>query len=238
MNSAVKTSAPVSALAQGAPVAPQLGAGCWAEIGIYGNSSCPELQRHVHCRNCGVYAQVGSDLLNRPLPADYLKTCTEQIAKERPLREHTSHSALPFRIGSEWLAFPTAFFQEITERRPIHFFPHSSKLVLGIVNVRGELLLCISLGHALGFTQLPPHSRLRSEYERLLVLTWNGDRIAFPVDEVHGPQRFYPEHIKAPPPGIARPSSGFSESVLQWQQRTLVLLDLDLVFSAIHRSLS
>src|SRR4030095_4038577 len=30
---------------------------CWSQVGIWGNRSCPELQQHVHCRNCPAYAE-------------------------------------------------------------------------------------------------------------------------------------------------------------------------------------
>ena len=29
---------------------------CWNKIGVRGDGSCPELARHVHCRNCPVYS--------------------------------------------------------------------------------------------------------------------------------------------------------------------------------------
>ena len=27
---------------------------CWNRIGVSGDRSCPELQAHLHCRNCSV----------------------------------------------------------------------------------------------------------------------------------------------------------------------------------------
>ena len=33
------------------------GAGdCWNKIGVSGDLSCPELNTHIHCRNCPVFA--------------------------------------------------------------------------------------------------------------------------------------------------------------------------------------
>ncbi len=29
---------------------------CWNRIGVRGDGSCPELKRHIHCRNCPVYS--------------------------------------------------------------------------------------------------------------------------------------------------------------------------------------
>lgn len=209
---------------------------CWALVGVYGDSSCAELSEHIHCRNCPVYARAGSDLLDRPLPAEYRAAWTAYFAQARALRDSSSKSAVPFRIGSEWLALPTECLQEITERRTIHSVPYGSETLLGIVNVRGELLVCISLGHALGFPNLAPLGLLRAEYGRLLVISHNGNRMAFPVDEVHGPQRFYPADFKPPPHLLTRSNPTFSESALQWRQKTLMLLDTDLLFAAVDRN--
>jgi chemotaxis-related protein WspD len=214
------------------------GASCWSQIGVYGNSSCPELTAYVHCRNCPIYSKAGHELLDRPLPAGYRGQWTEHFARERKPRELTSVSAIPFRVGSEWLALPTRCFQEIAERRPIHSVPHVEQMVLGLANVRGELLICVSLGHLLGLANVPPRNLLRLEYGRLLVFHWNGHRTGFPVAEVHGPHRFHPEQVKPPPAMLAKSNPAYTESLLLWQQRTLVLLDPELIFSALNRTLS
>jgi len=74
---------------------------CWNEIGVYGDSRCPELQRFVHCRNCPVYSNAGVQLLNRALPADYRRERTEHFALEKKLTTPKKTSALLFRISAE-----------------------------------------------------------------------------------------------------------------------------------------
>ena len=42
-------------------------------------------------------------------------------------------------------------YEEIAERRSLHSLPHRRRgIVMGIVNIRGELLICASLGKLLG----------------------------------------------------------------------------------------
>lgn len=213
-------------------------AGCWRGIGVYGNGTCPELASHVHCRNCRVHARAALEVLNRPLPAGYLRHWTEHHAAESRPRRLAASSAVPFRIGSEWLALPTKCFQEITERRPIHSIPRARPMVLGLANIRGELLICVSLGHLLGLPDVPPRNFFRANYERLLVLSWLGRRIGFPVNELKGPYRFCLEDVKPPPAALAKANAAYAESVLQWRETTLVLLDPDLLFSALNRNLT
>ena len=38
---------------------------CWNRIGVFGDKSCPRLERHIHCRNCEVYGAAAIALLDR-----------------------------------------------------------------------------------------------------------------------------------------------------------------------------
>src|SRR3954454_6216435 len=56
---------------------------CWQNIGVYGEGSCRELQKFVHCRNCPVYSHAALRLLERPLPEHYRADWTAHFAKEQ-----------------------------------------------------------------------------------------------------------------------------------------------------------
>src|SRR4051812_40289870 len=89
-------------------------------------------------------------LLDREAPEDYVREWTERIAQEKSAAEAGTMSVVIFRLGLEWLALPTRIFQEVAEQCPVHTLPHcTSGVVAGLANVRGELLVCISLGAVL-----------------------------------------------------------------------------------------
>src|SRR5438067_7911072 len=160
---------------------------CWSEIGVHGDGSCPELQKFIHCRNCPVYSNAGVQLLNRPLPPDYRREWTEHFARRKKTAAPAKISAIVFRLESEWLALATQAFQEVAERRRVHSLPHRRLgLVMGLVNIRGELLICVSLSRLLGLDKKRAGETRRGLFERLLVVNWDGSRLTFPVDEVHG----------------------------------------------------
>src|SRR5215471_11184069 len=124
---------------------------CWLEIGVYGKADCPELRKYVHCRNCPVYSSAGVRLLDRPLPEGYRVEWAAHYAEEEKHAPQARNSAVVFRISTEWLALPTEAFQEVAERRAIHSLPHRRQgIVMGLVNIRGELLICIALERLLG----------------------------------------------------------------------------------------
>jgi chemotaxis-related protein WspD len=212
---------------------------CWNEIGVHGDGSCPDLQGFIRCRNCPVYAGAGVRLLDRPPPPEYRREWKEHFAREKQAAAPRKHSAVIFRINAEWLALPTEAFQEVAERRPVHSLPHRQHgIILGLVNVRGELLICVSLGHWLGLENLLPRETLRTVHHRLLVGDWGGNRLVFPVDEVCGIRRFDPQQLQEPPATLARSNLAFTRGILKWEERSVGLLDPDRLFSSLNRSLA
>lgn len=212
---------------------------CWNQIGVSGNQTCRELSRHIHCQNCPVYSAAAVQLLDRPLSAEDRRAWTEHYAHEKPLGAPAKTSALLFRLDGEWLALPTTAFQEITERRVVHSLPHRRlAIVLGLVNVRGELLICASLARLLGLEFRPPAKPVRAVFDRLLVADWNGERFAFPVDEVHGVHRFHQSDLRKPPATIARSGLNCARGVFPWRNIAVGFLDADAVFAALNRNLA
>jgi len=202
---------------------------------VYGDGSCPELRSFIHCRNCPVYSSAGARLIDRPLPPNYRQEWSQYFAKENRLAETGSASVILFRIQKEWLAMPTHSFQEVAEKRPIHSLPRRREgVVLGLANVRGELVICISVGHLLQVEDIIALEVLRLNYQRLLVLQWESSRLAFPADEVHGPQRLHPQDLKPPPATLGLHSTRLAQAVFQWQGRTAGLLDPALLFTNLH----
>ncbi|HTL17107.1 MAG TPA: chemotaxis protein CheW [Patescibacteria group bacterium] len=212
---------------------------CWNEIGVTGDGSCVELKSFIHCRNCPVYSAAGTRLIDRPLPANYRQEWTQYFAEENRFAETGSASVILFRIQKEWLAMPTHSFQEVAERRPIHSLPKRREgVVLGLANVRGELVICISVGHLLQVENMLPLAALRQNYQRLLVLQWESSRLAFPVEEVHGPHRLHPQDLKPPPSTLAQPRAGHAQAVFQWQGQTAGLLDPGPLFTNLQAILA
>ena len=212
---------------------------CWNRIGVYGNKSCADLQTSVHCRNCQVYMMAGLHLLERDIPDNYRTEWTDLIAAKRKSTAPEDRSAVFFRVNSEWFALPTQVLQEVAERKTIHSLPHrKAGILLGLANVRGELVICISLSHLLGIEPMVSQSAVRAQYRRLLVAIGVGNRVAFPVDEISGSERFRTELLRPPPPGFAGSKPGFILNALNWRGRTAGLLDANKIFTAIDRNLT
>lgn len=213
---------------------------CWNQIGVWGDRKCPELKRVVHCRNCPVYSQAAGDLLDRDIPDDYLEATTRHFAAQVQTLARGAKSVVIFRVENEWLALATTLLKEICDLRSVHSLPHQrNPAVLGIVNIRGELLVCISLTTLLGAGRAgdqAAHGRLART--RLLVASSNGERLVFPVDEVHGIHRFDPSQLADAPATISRATSTYTRAMLDWQGKSVGVLDEQLLFQSLKRTLS
>jgi chemotaxis-related protein WspD len=206
---------------------------CWNRIGVQGDKSCERLREHVHCRNCEVYAAAATRLLERYAS---LQDDVELVVQEQAV---ACCSLLVFRIAEEWLAIATRSLDEVVAPMPIHSLPHQrSRSLLGVANVRGTLVACLSLGELLGISVggVPPTQQRVTP--RMLILTGQGGPVVVPVDEVDGIHAI-PLHSVLPAVrdgGLA--VSQFASGVVQWQGRSLTRLDDELLRQAIARSLA
>jgi chemotaxis-related protein WspD len=220
-----------------ASVSPAINA-CWTSIGVHGDASCPELTQCVHCRNCPVYSAAAMQVLDGEASVDDIARLTSHLAQPKHVEELNTQSIVIFRVGSEWLALPAPCVTEVANLLPIHKLPHRpSGAVLGLVSVRGELLLCVSIGHMLG---LEPSAGVdqkvhRTSHQRLLVIRHEQVRAVCPVDEVHGIHRFQPRELKEVPATVARSAATYSKALLSWHEHSVGLLDDELLFHSLMR---
>ncbi len=210
---------------------------CWNRIGVWGDRTCPELIPVVHCHNCPVFAAAGRRFLDTPPPAGYLEEWTERLIA--PVEETATdlQSALLFRLGEEWLALRVQALLEVTNPRPVHRVPHRAGLLAGLVNIRGELHLCVHLSRLLGIKTAgsvePPPDRQGGK-ARLVVVQSEGGRWVFPVDEVDQVYRFAPAELTGSPATLARSAGRLTRAVFAWRERSIGYLDDERLFQALR----
>ncbi len=212
---------------------------CWKENGTFGDRSCPELAALAHCRNCPVYSAAGRRLLDRKLPDGYREEWTDRLATRKDAGKVETVSIIVFRLGEELLALKTIFFQEAAEEAVPHSIPlRTGEVFKGIVNVNGELILCVSVAALLGITAEEDGSANRKVYPRLVVVSRDGQRFAFPADEVIGVHRFLLADLQELPATVSRSIRALTAGILPWQERTVGLLEEEKFFAALSRSLA
>lgn len=209
---------------------------CWKTIGTAGDRSCPRLGEFIDCRNCPTFSVIGRALLDRPAPEGYLDEWTALLASNKELEDAETASLVAFRLGNEWLGLKTRALKEVVTHRPIHAIPHrSNAILLGIANVRGELLLCASLWSILGIEKAADQNR--AAFRRMLVMEHAGESWVFPVDEVDRIYRVGIAAMEGVPVTIAKDSFAYSRAIVRAGERSIALLDEDLLLGALKRSL-
>jgi chemotaxis-related protein WspD len=213
---------------------------CWNGIGVRGDQSCRELKQYVHCRNCPVYAEAALALLDKELPTDHTDW-TSHVAMLKPIGDSDRQSVVIFRIAVEWLGLPILVVKEVAATRPIHSVPHRGRgVVLGVANIRGELLVCVSLDRVLGL-EPPLAAHLRTgpaDRRRLLVMRREHVSVVCPVDEVLGVCSFARAELKEVPSTVGKAAIRHSSAVVAWRGHSVGVLDDHLLFEVLHRSLA
>lgn len=184
-------------------------------------------------------------LFDRPAPPDYLGEWTERLAQPPHEQEQDRRSLVVFRLGDEWLAIPTRLLAEVTGLHPIHSVPHrTGEVLLGLVNIRGQLRICLSLHGLLGtLAGLPEGVRHRRHDAsdpkgqdpdgRMAILQDQSHQWVFYADEVAGVHRIKVGLFRKVPSTFGKTSS-YCQAVFDWNGRTVGCLDEERLLSALR----
>jgi len=208
---------------------------CWNRIGVHGDKSCPLLNDHVHCRNCAVYSAAATRLLDR-----YALQQEDRVQVSGAVEsEVKARSLLMFRLGEEWLALATRSLVEVAPLQGIHSLPHQrSRALLGVANVRGALVACLSLVELLGLDGASSVASGARVMPRMLIIAAHGGPVVVPVDEVDGIHAIDERILEASSRSGTQASGKFTRGVLQFKGRSLRWLDEEQLLSAVTRSLT
>jgi chemotaxis-related protein WspD len=179
-------------------------------------------------------------MLERAVPRDYRDEWTQRFAQPKRVAETRGNSAVLFRLGDEWLAVDSGCVSEIGQIRTIHSIPHcSDRLVKGLVNIRGELKICVSVGSLLQLDKArEPRTTDHEILERIIVIEKDEHSFVFPVSEVEGVIRYADQELHALPVTLAHARSKLTTGIICWNGQHVGILDHDLLFYALARGLT
>ena len=211
---------------------------CWKLIGVFGNASCPDLAAHAHCRHCPRYSEAGRRLFDRAIPPEFRAEWTRLIAAAKETGLSDPVSVLIFRLRGEWLALKTSCFRKAADAQPVHTVPlKSGRVFLGLVNIDGELLPCVSAADAINLPE-PGAGRGESASPRLFVVARGGERFVFPVDEALGVRQIPAASVRPPPDTAAHAAAPVVGGVFEFSGLGVGLLDDARLFQEFDRALS
>jgi len=212
---------------------------CWNKIGdkALSGKRCEKLEEMVRCRNCPVFITAGRSLLDRPLDEEYQRQLTEHYGLPIQAAKTHSRKSFVFRAGNEWLGLRSSLVHEVVNMGPIHSIPHkSSRVFRGIVNIRGRLEICVSIGGVLRIE--PVHPKYGRSPERLVVVVKAGQSVVFPVSEVMGPVQYEKNDVKPLPITISGSKAAYTKGILSINGKDIGLLDDVMLFRVLTRDLA
>lgn len=214
---------------------------CWNKIGVWGNkvTRCPKLDDVIHCRNCATYSLAGRTVLERNIPDEYQNKWAQIYSETKKEKITGTESVTIFRLGDEWLALPTNIIKEVTDVSVVHSLPHHKNPALrGLMNLRGQISICVSLGQLLG-VEKSGHNYNNDErnrtYERMIAINHNGSNFVFLVSEVKTTYRYEPNELKDPPSTLSHTKGTFTKGMLTWKDHEISCLDAELLFYSLGK---
>ena len=196
---------------------------------------------------------------SREPPSGYLEEWRQALETVPEENNPDEISVLIFKLANEWFSLAAESLTEVTPLRRIHTIPHRSNTIfMGMVNVRGQLLLCCSLHGLLGLKQLDLQPLISHKNdgkqtiqtsddaailtpERLLVTSLTINRVTrrwtFPVNEVAGVHRIGREELREVPSTLGKPGQRLSSALFHWNSNTVSLLDTSQLFEDIHNQI-
>ncbi|MEM6404869.1 MAG: chemotaxis protein CheW, partial [Cyanobacteria bacterium P01_D01_bin.116] len=108
-------------------------------------------------------------------------------------------------------------------------------ILRGLVNIRGELHLCISLNNLLNLKvgDINNQSINPVVYSRMLLIQKTGKAWVFAVDEVYGIHRFDSAELRNSPKNMVQIHETFSKGFFQWKEHSVSYLDDELLFKVL-----
>lgn len=202
---------------------------CWRVIGVQGGDhSCERLAEVLHCRNCPVYANAARALFDRESAVD---PAGDGALEAR--RAGLSRTALVFRLGTQWLGLPPGLVAEVAGNPPVRRLAHrTAGRVEGVVNVRGELRLCVSLVELLGLGR----REAGSATARLVLVEDESGPLAFRCDEVRGLMPYTDDSIEPPPDTLRAPLDTCVSALMPTAWGHVALLDGDAVTRVLRKA--
>jgi len=131
-----------------------------------------------------------------------------------------------FMVGTEEFAVPILSVREINRVMEITKVPQSPPFIEGVINLRGRIIPVMDLRKRFGMTELE-----KSSDSRIIVVEVGSRVIGFTVDRVNEVLRICTDIVEPPPDMVCGIDSDYVHGVGKLEDRLLILLDLQRLFS-------
>ncbi len=147
------------------------------------------------------------------------------LAETKPLLDANTEKYLVFQIGNESYGMPLLQVQEIRSFTPVTRMPNTPNYVLGVMNLRGNIIAILDARTRFEIEPLP-----ENESTVVIVAQVDGKTFGLRVDSVSDVVDVPLEQIQPPPPIVSEATQKFLSGLVQMGERVLILLNLPEIF--------
>ena len=155
-----------------------------------------------------------------------LANTSHQDKSESEAMDNTLMQIVSFKLGEEEFGINILKVQEINRIVDITHLPNSPDFVEGVINLRGSVIPVISLRKRFNMSKVDINMNTR-----IVVVEITGRIFGFIVDAVSEVLRIPAGSIEPPPMMVSGIDSTYILGVAKWQDRLLIIMDLDKVLT-------
>jgi len=138
-----------------------------------------------------------------------------------------SNQIIVFRVGNEDYGLEIEKVQEVIRMKTIKKLPRSPKFILGVMNLRGNIIPVIGLRQKFGLDPME-----YTEFTRIVVVNHRSKLVGMVVDEVNKVITVSDENIEGNPEMVRDSTKALVRGVAKLEDQVIILVELDyLIYS-------
>ncbi len=131
-----------------------------------------------------------------------------------------------FKVGDEEYAIDIMKIDSVSEMMKIMHLPGIPSFILGVSNLRGEVIPIIDTRTKFSLPEKESNSN-----DRVVVVYISDKKVGIVVDEVREVLTLTPEQISEPPTTVGGLKAKFISAIAKLEDRMLIILDIDKIIN-------
>jgi purine-binding chemotaxis protein CheW len=136
--------------------------------------------------------------------------------------DRATYQFVGFRLDSEEYAIAITKIQEIIVMKPITRIPQVSRVIEGLINLRGSVIPIVNLRTLFGLD-----AREFDDETRTIIVNVGDRTVGYIVDEVTQVMRIGSDQIQPPPTSVSALAKLYIAGLARLDDRLLIILDIE-----------
>lgn len=161
------------------------------------------------------------------------KTIKDNLAKKNKKVVKFDLKLVTFKLGSEYYGIDIMYVKEILMENKFTIVPNTLDFVLGVLNLRGEIIPIIDIGKMFNIKKVDQNINNKNN-SQLSIIVINADNIliGIVVDQIYRVLPLRKEDIQPPSPLLGKINEKYIKGVAEVENNLFVIFDTASIFSS------